>query len=113
LQQQPRRSRRRIDDELARLARNQPAAVRKAGTDAARQIGAENPAHLAAALGEPIQARTLRVEIGDRRGHVAGREKAGEVRGDRALADATLRVDHQCRIHRHLAASLRPYGSAD
>ncbi len=50
---------------------------------------------------EPIQARALRIVVCDGRRYVAGREEAGEVRGDRRLTNAALRVDHQRRVHAH------------
>ena len=108
LQQQARRPRRRIDDELARLARYHAPAIREPAADAAREVGAVDLARFAAALREPVQARALRIEVGDRRRDVASREVAGEIRRDRALADAALGVDHQRRVHRHLAAFPAP-----
>ena len=108
LQQQARRPGRCVDDELARLARyHAPAIGEPCPADAGREVGAVDLARVAAALREPVQAGALRVEVGDRRRDVASREVAGEIRGDRALADAALGVDHQRRVHRHLAASLR------
>ena len=108
LKQQARRPGGRVDDELARVARYHAPAVREpCPADARRKIGAVDLARVAAALREPVQAGALGVEVGNRRRDVASREVAGEIRGDRALADATLGVDHQRRVHRHLAASLR------
>ncbi len=56
---------------------------------------------LGRAQAQPVQARALRVVVRNGRGYVTGREEAREVGGDRGLANAALRVDHQRRVHAH------------
>src|ERR1044072_4950413 len=51
------------------------------------------------ALRYPVQARALRVHVGDGRGHLARREIAGEVGYEGRFAYATFGVDDQRGIH--------------
>jgi len=99
LHEQPRGSRRRVDDELPGLARHEPAEAPEAGALSRRGVSTVDMRRLGRALLDPAQARALRVVIHDGRRHAVGGEITGEVGRDGSLADAALGIHYDGRIH--------------